>query len=182
MRSFPILVFVTTTLFFFFPASTRAGCADAPFFVRGSSLAPFIPDGAAVQGRLGADCGDPARGDLVLFKHLGFQISLLKIVVGVPGDRFDLREDGEMWSLIVNGVAALNAEGKPYQFSKGRTGMLRLFLKGTQGVIPQNAWLALGDSPSGSDDSTRFGLIPRADIIGIVPRGNVPASVRSPAM
>jgi signal peptidase I len=151
-------------------AEARPTCTEAPFFVRGSSLAPFIHDGETVMGRLGADCGDPARGELVLFTHLGLKVPLLKIVLGIPGDRFGLAADGGSWSLLINGAVAANAEGMPYRLGPGNDYMLRLYLKGTHGTIPPNTWLVMGDNPAGTDDSSRFGLIMRADVLGIAAR------------
>jgi signal peptidase I len=149
------------------PGIACAACIAVPFLVTGNSLAPLVPDGETVQGRLGTDCGDPARGDLILFTHLGFKLPLIKIVVGIPGDRFGLKADGATWNLMVNGAVAKNAEGKPYRLSKGRIGMISLYLRGTQGIIPTDAWLVMGDNPAGTDDSSRYGLVPRADFLGI---------------
>jgi len=147
------------------PLEAQAGCAAAPFLVRGHSLAPLIENGETVEGYVG-DCGDPARGGLILFTHLGAKIPLLKIVVGVPGDRFGVRPDGDRWNIMINSAAATNGEGVPYRLNKARADRIGLYAKGAGGVIPPNSWLAMGDDPAGSDDSSRFGLITRDALRG----------------
>jgi hypothetical protein len=99
------------------PGIARATWISAPFVVIGGSLAPHIKNAEAVKGRLGADCGDPGRGDLTLFTPLGLKVPLLKIVTGIPGDRFGLTADGDRWNLLINGAVATNAEGVPYRLS-----------------------------------------------------------------
>ena len=161
----PSAIFLLLALFAF-ASVARNACTDAPFYVTGSSLAPLLHEGDTVKGRLGADCGDPARGDLILFRHLGFKVPLIKIVIGVPGDHFDLKADGGRWNLLLNGAPARNAEGLPYRLAHGRDYMLRLYIQGTGGVIPPDNWLVMGDNPAGTDDSSRYGLIPRAAVLG----------------
>ena len=149
------------------PQAGRAACIAAPLTVQGGSLAPFVADGARLEGRIG-DCGDPARGDLLMFTHLGLKIPLLKIVIGVPGDRFGVRRNADSWNLLINGAVAANAEGVPYRLNKARADRIALYASGAGGIIPPNAWLAMGDNPAGTDDSSRFGLITREALRGIV--------------
>lgn len=143
----------------------QATCAAAPFLVRGHSLAPLIKDGETVEGHIG-DCGDPARGNLALFAHFGPKVPLLKIVVGVPGDRFGVRADGDAWNVLINDAIATNAEGVPYRLNKARADRIGFYAKGAGGIIPPNAWLLMGDNPAGTDDSSRFGLITRDALRG----------------
>jgi type IV secretory pathway protease TraF len=44
--------------------------------------------------------------------------------------------------------------------------MLSLYEKDYKGIIPQNTYLILGDQPSGSVDSSVFGLVDKSDILG----------------
>ena len=148
--------------------TVQASCVVAPFFVRGHSLEPLIKDGQTIEGNLGDCPPGPKKGDLILFKHLGFDIPLLKIVVGVPGDRFDLKKSGKFWNLIINKKIAKNSANIPYKLILGKDSILHLYLKGTHGIIPKNNWLVMGDNPNGTDDSSRFGLIPKQDILGFV--------------
>jgi hypothetical protein len=57
--------------------------------------------------------------------------------------------------------------------------MIELYRKGSHGMIPPSAWLVMGDLPEGSQDSTRFGFIMRADILGRAERPAAP--VRQPS-
>jgi signal peptidase I len=149
------------------PPAARAACASTTFHVSGRSLAPFVKDGATLPGRVGRDCADPGRGELLLFTRPGLKIPLLKIVIGVPGDRFGVRRAGNAWNILVNGTVATNPEGMPYRLNKSRADEIGLYAKGAGGVIPPNAWLVMGDQTGGTDDSSRFGLITRPALRGM---------------
>ena len=130
--------------------------------------------------------GDPARGDIVVFDSPATGISLVKRVIGVPGDVVAL--DGE--ALIINGVRA--------QYSAGDVGHLRDLLASTAAMapvvlreqapgtehdvlllpsrlslsrfgpvrIPEGRYLMLGDNRDNSADSRYFGLVPRDNSVG----------------
>jgi hypothetical protein len=71
-------------------------CQNEPLYVAGSSLQPFVHNGQTLAGRFSKDCPDPQRGDLMLFRHQGIKLPVLKIVVGIPGDRWGLKADGDL--------------------------------------------------------------------------------------
>jgi len=130
--------------------------------------------------------GDPVRGDIVVFDSPATGISLVKRVIGVPGDIVAL--DGE--ALIINGVRA--------QYTAGDAGHLRDLLAATVAMapvvlreqapgtehevlllpsrlsssqfgpirIPEGRYLMLGDNRDNSADSRYFGLVPRDNIVG----------------
>lgn len=149
--------------------STGASVAPVEKLVRGDSLAPLLKSGDAVQVLEGY-YGDHRveRGDLVVIRWAGRQSPLLKIARGLPGDALSLeRAPGSKgWHLWINGRAARNSEGRPYLLDERAQRMTGLYVRDYGGTIPAESYLVLGDQPSGSLDSTRFGLIHRSALVG----------------
>ena len=137
--------------------------------VRGSSLSGLIEDGKTVRVLFGYYlCNEPQRGEVVLYRYAGDENPLLKVVRAVPGDTFHLVKEGNVWQLIVNGKVLTNTQGIKYQLDEQAHRMLSLYENDYRGVIPPGALLILGNSPEGSLDSTRFGLVDKSDILGKV--------------
>lgn len=135
--------------------------------VRGYSLSPFIKDGETVKffPRY-YDCYAVKREDIVLYNYAGDQDPLIKIVKALPGDKFNLQKADNGWNIIVNEKVLKNSAGETYLIVNQGYQMLSLYEKDYQGVIPQNAYLLLGNLANGSLDSTRFGLVDKSDILG----------------
>lgn len=129
---------------------------------------------------------EPARGDIVVFDSPVDGTSLVKRVVGVPGDVVAL--DGDR--LTVNGreaiysaediktvrglLAATAAQhpmllretglGKPHEVMILPGRMARRSLDTL--VVPDGMYFMMGDNRDNSADSRYFGFVPRRDIIG----------------
>ena len=129
---------------------------------------------------------DPGRGDIVVFDSPADGISLVKRVVGVPGDVVALEGD------------RLTVNGHPASYSPGDLDGLRGLLAATAAehplllresglgpphevmllpgrparrsldavVVPDGMYFMLGDNRDNSADSRYFGFVPRRDIIG----------------
>jgi len=129
---------------------------------------------------------DPVRGDIVVFDSPKDGTSLVKRVVGVPGDTVEL--DGER--LLIN--------GQPASYTEGDTKALQPLLKETAAMnpmvlrehglggdhnilllparmglasfgpttVPQGMYVMLGDNRDNSADSRYFGFVPRRNIVG----------------
>jgi signal peptidase I len=132
--------------------------------------------------------GNPARGDVVVFYSPQDGTRLVKRVVGLPGDTIALRND----------VLYLN--GAPQEYSSADLAPFRhdvfedanpviavehldacdhyvMALPGRQGLrtfgpftVPPGQYFMLGDSRDNSADSRYIGPVPRAEIVGRVPR------------
>ncbi len=89
-------------------------------------------------------------------------LPLIKALRGLPGDDFSMQAD----QIVVNGRVLINSEGLPYRLSMARVGMLNVYARDYQGVIPPDTFLVMGEVPSGSTDSSVFGLVSRDAIIG----------------
>lgn len=129
---------------------------------------------------------NPARGDIVVFDSPVDGTSLVKRVIGVPGDVVSVEGD----RLTVNGraarysvgdiesvrglLAATVAEhpqllreaglGKPHEVMILPDRPARRSL-GTR-VVPEGMYFMMGDNRDNSADSRYFGFVPRRDIIG----------------
>jgi len=162
------------------------------FFMPSNSMAPTLPLGARVIGWMHAyDAAPPRRGDLAL---LNLPLSLVspgtgsgttfyaKRVVGVPGDRIELKrgvltrngvvqsEPFTQWKFgppydlkILNGRVYSREAGGPWT----RSDMLASSSEEKQlgsspsQPIPPDRFLVLGDNRGNSNDSHVFGLVPR---------------------
>jgi len=137
--------------------------------VNGNSLAPIITDGSTVDIILDYyEHNDIEREDIVLYNFTGTENPIIKIIKGIPGDKFELKESGSGWNILVNNQVLKNSEALPYTLYGNKYKMLALYEKSYNNKIPEDAYLLLGNIVSGSTDSTRFGLIDKSNIIGKV--------------
>lgn len=123
-----------------------------------------------------AQWSDPSRGDIVVLYSPFDGTRLLKRVVGVPGDRIEMKDN----RLIVNGVAALyrdtatldgssivlheSVERREHLVAVGQ----RHSASSTFGpvLVPAERYLVMGDNRDNSFDSRFFGFVPREQILG----------------
>jgi signal peptidase I len=129
---------------------------------------------------------DPQRGDIVIFASPEDGETLVKRVVGIPGDTIELRHE----RLLINGVATNYASAgdvadtdlpqatRSQQRSYFTENLAQrphaiMLLPGRPAlrsfgpmVVGNGEYLVLGDSRDNSKDSRYIGLIPRARIVG----------------
>lgn len=132
------------------------------------------------------DGAAPARGDIVVFDSPADGISLVKRIIGVPGDVIELDHD----RLIVNGHAAHYTPGDAQRLRELLAATLALHprLVRETGVdrphdvlllperpalrsigpvsVPKGMYFMMGDSRDNSADSRYFGFVARRQIIG----------------
>jgi len=131
-----------------------------------------------------ARLGEPQRGDVVTFHSPTDGVRLIKRLVGVPGDRIEMRDD----RLFVNGIAADYQNPIPYQEPIDYAGTTRAikaeetvggsrreiqFLPDREArrtfgpvVVPPDEYFFLGDNRDDSGDSRYIGFVPRRLLIG----------------
>jgi signal peptidase I len=137
--------------------------------VRGNSLSGLIEPGQTIEILLGYyDCNIVKRGDIVVYNYAGDINPIIKVVKAISGDSFQMKKAGVGWNILINNEIVKNSQNQPYIIDESGYKMLSLYINDYKGVIPENAYLILGNLTGGSLDSTRFGLIDKSDILGKV--------------
>jgi signal peptidase I len=137
--------------------------------VQGSSLFPLIDSGQEVEVFFGHyDCYEIERGDVVLVNYAGNENFLIKIVRGLPGDKFELVKKSSGWNIFINGKVLRNSKGEDYLINSREYQMLSLYEKDYENMIPEGTYLILGNKISGSVDSTQFGLVSKENLVAKV--------------
>jgi signal peptidase I len=162
--------------FFFFPEKSPQGLISEDCsslikeeMVNGHSLSGLVEDGETVYLHYGYfECKEMERGDIVAYSYAGRDNPIIKVIKGIPGDKFELKEEGGRWKILVNGEPAKNSRGEEYALNGRAYNMLSLYEKDYGGEIPPNAYLLFGNLASGTLDSTHFGLVSRDDILGAI--------------
>ena len=131
---------------------------------------------------------DPKRGDIVTFASPVDGTRLVKRLIGVPGDRVELRDEilylngvSAAYATAVGGVARQHAPDysglqvvlnettpdsrRPIMLMPERDGILRSF---GPVLIPAGQYLMLGDNRDNSQDSRYIGMVRRDLITGRV--------------
>jgi len=151
------------------PVQNPAACVSEEKIVevRGDSLSGLVEDGAVLKILMGYyKCHPVERDDLAVYNYPGAE-ALIKIAKGVPGDKFHLQKTtAGCWNILINKEIIKNSQETPYCISEQGYRMLALYEKDYQGVIPENAYLILGNQVGGTLDSSRFGLVGKDDILG----------------
>lgn len=134
--------------------------------VRGHSLSPLIKNGQEVEALMGYyDCNEVSRGDIALYSYPGSSDPLIKVVRGIPGDKFTLSRVDGGWNILINDEPLKTSTGEYYLVNGKKYQMLSLYETDS---IPENTFLILGEMIGGGIDSTSFGLVDKSSLIARV--------------
>jgi len=151
------------------PSSKNCETTEKVAEVKGNSLSGLIEEGAKIKVLENYyACNDVKRGDIVEYHYAGNSNPIIKIVKGIPGDKISLKQNGNYWNILINGEVLKNSKGEAYHIDDKGYKILSLYINDYHGVIPQDAYLILGNDPAGSLDSSRFGFVGKDDFIGKV--------------
>lgn len=155
---------------FFLRIPNEAACAVKKEVrtVKGESLDGIIAPGADVTLlRNYYDCHKVERGDIVAYDFSGNEDPLVKRALGLPGDRFAVKNgSGGAKGIFINGIELRTTRAAPYSLTENVARILELYERDYGGTIPADAYLILGNLPQGTVDSTQFGLVSGDDLIG----------------
>jgi signal peptidase I len=132
-----------------------------PFYVKGASMEPNFHDHEyLIINEIGYHLGTPARGEIVVFKHVDTEQSYyIKRIIGLPGERVTIK-DNEIY--IYN---QKNPDG--FKLIESEYLPKTTVTDGTVDVkLKDNEYYVLGDNRMSSLDSRRFGPIKRESMVG----------------
>ena len=141
----------------------RSFVAEARYIPSGSMLPTLQIDDRLIIDKISYRFSNPVRGDIVVFNPTAqlekekFKDAFIKRVIGLPGDRIDVK-DGKVY---INGKV-LNEryldEAPAYNWSS--TALT------PDGIVPEGHYLVLGDNRNNSYDSHYWGFVPKDKIVG----------------
>ncbi len=142
--------------------------------VRGASMRPALRSGDRVLVDPSAyHKSAPRRFDVVALHAPGISGVTYRRVVGIPGDRVQIRATGEGHQLLVQpagrGAWYAVVAGHPVDWGGQCCASDGSATGGAAAVtVPAGQYFVLGDNPAASRDSRAFGFVPRSKITGRV--------------
>ncbi len=156
------------------------------------SIQPYVvPAGSMANTLLAGDCllvelvspavgRNPSRNDIVVFRRPGDpKQTLIKRVVGVPGDRIRIRDKQlirngspvtEPWAVHLTSYTDTYRDnfpgGAPLHVSPAAEAMLARNVRDGEVAVPEGYLFVLGDNRDRSLDSRYFGFVPKANVVG----------------
>jgi signal peptidase I len=118
------------------------------------------------------------RGDVIVFKYpLDPSKHYVKRVIGLPGDKIHVADaevfvNGqplqESYKRLAPGRYREDFPGLPGStfYKKDKVGWYEPFREGTEIVVPEGKYFAMGDNRDNSEDSRYWGFVPRELIVG----------------
>ena len=130
-----------------------------PFIVSGASMDPTFQNGQyLIVDELSYNLGNPARGDVAIFKYpKNPKQYFIKRVVGLPGETVHIDERGKVSITNTEGKLVTNLEEPYIKYPLGG------YLERTLGA---DEYFMMGDNRAGSFDSRAWGPVPRNLIVG----------------
>jgi signal peptidase I len=149
-------------------SSTNCQIRKISEIVRGNSMSGILENGQEITVLEGYyKCHEVQRNDIVVYNYAGGNNHLVKIVKAIPKDSWYLKMTDSGYEIIVNQKPLKTSSGEVYKIPPSNVSMLKLYTNNYP-TIPENTYLLMGNLPYGTLDSTRFGLVNKADIIGKV--------------
>jgi signal peptidase I len=120
--------------------------------VHGQSMEPNLhPHQRLIVEKLSYRIHAPRRGDIVVVKVQGFEVPLIKRVIGLPGEKVEIRDN----RVFVNGLSLQESYlSEAIQPDYGPT------------IVDPGTVFVLGDNRAASNDSRYFGPVPIEGIVG----------------
>ncbi|CDN43598.1 MULTISPECIES: signal peptidase I [Paenibacillus] len=142
----------------------------APFAVDGPSMQPNFHTGERlIVNKIIFDIRQPHRGEVVVFHVPQEGRDFIKRVIALPGDKVKVEGDDVFVNdvkqdepYLKQAIEEANKKGELWN----QTGPNFPNENVTEGTVPADSFLAMGDNRSNSEDSRRIGYIPYKQLIG----------------
>jgi signal peptidase I len=149
----------------------RTYVAEARYIPSGSMEPTLLINDRLIIEKVSYRLHEPERGDVIVFnptkalKEQNFHDAFIKRVIGVPGDRIEVKEG----SVYRNGQRLSEA-----YVAKGASTSVDTCNSDTNApaflsqpiTIPQHSFLVLGDNRTNSYDGRCWGLVSKDDVVG----------------
>lgn len=138
--------------------------------MKDSHLAGIIDKDEPIRILLGFyDCNPIQRGDLVFFRISPPIEPVVKVVYGIPGDKFEVKETEvkNQWHILINGKT-VEVEDGPYFIQSRHTPPLKTYERAKKGTLGKDDYIILSNVPPGLSDSSNLGLVRRVAFEGKV--------------
>ena len=115
------------------------------------------------------NCNSVSREDLVWFRFSDSIKPVVRIVKGVPGDRYELQKlDDKKWSIKINGQAIKTKTGNDYFVESNSVPPLKTYEISRKGILRDKEFILLSSNPPGLTDSSNLGLVKPEKLAGRV--------------
>jgi signal peptidase I len=150
----------TIFLSIFLAVGIQSFVARSYYIPSGSMLPTLQINDRLIVDKLSYRFANPVRGDIVVFDppaKLGFKDAFIKRVIGLPGDRVEVK-NGKVY--VSDKVLSEKYIEEAPGYSWSSTSLT------PDGIIPEGHYLVLGDNRNNSYDGHYWGFIPKDRIIG----------------
>ena len=152
IRDFVIMIVIAVVVFVGLRLTVQT------YVVYGPSMQPnFYEHQRILVSKVVYNFHEPERGDVIIFRppYEG-QDSFIKRVIGLPGERVEIRQGQVYIHQLDNSILELD---EPYIEDAARWQYIGE-------VIPEGEYFVLGDNRNNTDDSRNGWTVPAEDIIG----------------
>lgn len=116
------------------------------------------------------ECNKAERGQLVFYKIAEGIEPVVRVIQGLPGDKYALAEiPGQKgkWSIAINGKALIADDGQPYFIESSTVPPLRTYQISRRDQLGEDEYIILSKVPPGLSDSSNLGLVSKKSFIGL---------------
>jgi signal peptidase I len=150
----------TVFLSIFLAVGIQSFVARSYYIPSGSMLPTLQINDRLIVDKLSYRFANPVRGDIVVFDppaKLGFKDAFIKRVIGLPGDRVEVK-NGKVY--VNDKVLSEKYIEEAPSYTWSSTSLT------PDGIVPEGHYLVLGDNRNNSYDGHYWGFIPKDRIVG----------------
>ena len=155
-------------------SAANTGCLQGrmTFTQEDDSMAELLNQGQTYEAFSDwQDCVKLEPGDIVLYRYSQSGRPVARKVAAVPGDQFELVRNSKKnnWKIKING-SFFESHGQHYSFGSSATHPISIYEAAHKGKLDSKSLIIFSNKIPSSLDSTEFGVVNLADIVGLVSR------------